>query len=220
MSQHFINLIKQGATSEIADAVKADPQVARSRDAQGVSALMWSIYTQQTVIRDFLLSGLDNLDIFEAAAAGDCSTLQAHLAGDATLARAVSADGWPPLHLASAFAGPEAVALLLAHGAHVHQLSRNPLRNQALHACIALSQSIEIARLLIESGADVNYVQSAGFTPLHQAAANGNEALVHLLLDHGAHCDCLCDKGKSPADYARERGHAGLAELLATTASA
>ena len=215
MSQHFINLIKQGATKEIASAVETDPEMARSRDAQGVSALLWSIYTQQTVIRDFLLSGLSDLDVFEAAAAGDCARLQALLVGDATLARAVSPDGWPPLHLASAFANAEAVKLLLEHGAHVHQLSRNAMRNQALHACIALNQSLETVRLLIESGADVNYSQAAGYTPLHQAAANGNEAIVRLLLDHGARCDCRCDQGKTPADYARERGHAAIAEMLA-----
>jgi uncharacterized protein len=218
MSQHFINLIKQGATTEIASAVEADPQVARTRDAQGVSALMWSIYTQQTVVRDFLLSGLTDLDVFEAAAAGDCASLEARLASDATLARAVSADGWPPLHLAAAFATPEAVSLLLEHGAHVHQLSRNPMRNQALHACVSLGQSAAIARLLIDSGADVNYVQTAGFTPLHSAAANGNRELIRLLVEAGARCDCRCDRGKTPGDYARERGHSEAVELLSAKA--
>lgn len=218
MSQHFINLIKQGNVQEIAAAVEADPEVAHARDAQGVSALLWSIYTGQTVIRDFLLSGLGDLDVFEAAAAGNCEQLSSLLAKDATLARSVSADGWPPLHLASAFASPQAVAVLLEHGAHVHQLSRNALRNQALHACISLGQSVETARLLIEAGADVNYSQAGGFAPLHQAAANGNAAIVRLLLEHGASTDCKCDQGKIPADYARDRGHQVIAELLANPA--
>ena len=85
-----------------------DAAVASSRDAQGVSALMWAVYTGQTTIRDFLVSGLDNLDIFEAAAVGDCERIQALLREDATLARSVSADGWPPLHLAAAFGSPAA----------------------------------------------------------------------------------------------------------------
>ena len=89
------------------------------------------------------------------------------------LVHANSADGWAPLHLAAAFGGPPATALLLAHGAHVHRFSHNPMRNQALHACIALSRDPETVRILIEQGADVNMAQAGGYTPLHQAAAAG-----------------------------------------------
>jgi ankyrin repeat protein len=215
MSQHFLNLIRQGKTTEIAEAVQASPDVAKARDAQGISALMLAIYSGQTTIRDFLLSGLDELDIFEAAAAGDCESMRKHLVRDALQARAVSPDGWPPLHLAAAFATPDAVTMLLEHGAHVHQYSRNPLRNQALHACVAISRSPEIARLLIESGADVNATQAGGFTALHSAASNGSTDLVALLLEHGALADCACHQGKTPADYARERGHEAIAADLA-----
>jgi ankyrin repeat protein len=65
----------------------------------------------------------------------------------------------------------------------------------------------------------VNATQHGGYTPLLQAAAAGNKDIVHLLLEHGARLDCLCDRGKSAADYARERGHTELVELLASYAS-
>lgn len=214
MSQHFLNLIRQGNTTEIAAAVEADASVARSRDAQGVSALMWSIYTGQTVIRDFLLSGLDDLDVFEAAAAGNCERLHACLKEDALRARAASPDGWTPLHLAAAFGGLAPVVMLLEHGAHVHQYSHNAQKNQPLHACIALNNSAEVAELLIDAGADVNATQVGGFTPLHSAAAAGKRGLIVLLIEHGAKVDCLCAQGKSPADYARERGHTDIEALL------
>src|ERR1700761_6242864 len=159
MSQHFFELIRQGKTAEIAEAVEAQPSVARSRDTQGISALMLAVYTQQPTIRDFLLTRLTDLDIFEAAAVGDCTRLQKLIAEDAMSVRAVSPDGWTPLHLAAAFAGPEPVTLLLEHGAHVHQCSHNPMRNQPLHACIALNDSPEVARLLLDCGANVNASQ-------------------------------------------------------------
>src|SRR6187402_1186806 len=130
MSQHFLQLIRQGKTAEIADAVQASPTVARTRDAQGISALMLAIYTGQGEIRDFLLTHLDALDIFEAAACSDCARISRHVAADALLARAISADGWTPLHLAAAFGNTQSVELLLEHGAHVHQYSHNALRNQ------------------------------------------------------------------------------------------
>jgi len=215
MSQNFLNLIRSGDTTKIAADVEANPALASCRDAQGVSALMWSVYTGQPVIRDFLRQHVADLDISEAACVGDCACLQRLITSDAMLARAVSGDGWTPLHLSSAFASPEAVTLLLEHGAHVHQVSHNPLRNQALHACIALGNSAEVARLLIEAGADVNATAAGGYAPLHLAASNGNREVITLLLEHGANRDACCDQGKSPADYARERGHSEALALLA-----
>jgi hypothetical protein len=219
MSQHFFDLIRQGKSAEIAEAVTAQPSVASSRDAQGISALMLSIYTQQPVIRDFLLTHLKDLDIFEAAAVGNCRRLHQLIAEDATSVRAVSADGWTPLHLAAAFANADAVTLLLEHGAHVHQFSHNPMRNQPLHACIALNHSLDVVRALLEGGADVNATQHGGYTPLVQAASAGRKDLVQLLLESGARLDCVCDRGKTAADYARERGHTELAEFLASHAT-
>jgi ankyrin repeat protein len=210
-------MIRRGETAEIAAAIEESPELARCRDAQGVSALMWSIYTRQPLIRDFLSARAGEFDIHEAAAMGDCNRLHALITVDALLARAVSADGWPPLHLSAAFATPQAVEFLLEHGAHVHQVSHNAMRNQALHACVALGNSLESLRLLLEAGADVNATQAGSYTPLHQAAANGNAAAIALLLGHGADRTACCDQSKTPADYARERGHNDLAALLQAT---
>ena len=198
----------------MAAAAEEDPSLVSCKDAQGVSALLWSVYCRQALIRDYLIAHLSELDVFESAAVGDLRRLEALLRQDAVWAYQVSADGWAPLHLAAAFGGAEAVALLLEHGAHVHQFSRNPMRNQPLHACISLSQDLRTVRLLIEQGADVNAAQAAGFTPLHQAAAAGRQDIADLLLEAGADPGKLCDQGKTPAEYARERGHHNLAELL------
>jgi len=219
MSQHFFDLIRQGKTAEIAEAVEAQPALAQSRDAQGISAIMLAVYTQQPLIRDFLIAHVKELDIFEAAAVGNCTRLQQLIAADAMCARAHSPDGWTPLHLAAAFSDTKPVVLLLEHGAHVHQCSHNPLRNQPLHACIALNNSLDVVRALLEAGADVNATQHGGYTPLLQAAAAGKKDLVLLLLEYGARHDCVCDRGKSAADYAHERGHTELVELLKSYAS-
>jgi uncharacterized protein len=214
VSQRFLNLIRNGQTAEVAAAAEEDPSLIGCRDAQGVSAFLWSIYSAQPVIRDFLLAHLDALDIFEACALGDCGRIESLLRQDAMLVHESSPDGWGPLHLAAAFGGPEATALVLAHGAHVHRFSRNPLHNQALHACMALSQNCETVRLLIEQGADVNMAQAGGYTPLHQAAANGRADLVEILLEAGANPGLLCHQGKSPMDYARERKHDAVVQVL------
>ena len=211
-------MVKRGDTQEIADWVKDDPQIAESRDAQGVSALLWAVYSGQTAVREFLRSGLE-LDLPEAAAVGDIVRLRELLGTEDPMvvkerANSRSADGWPLLHLAAAFADRETVLLLLDAGAGVGQLSQTPMRNQALHAVLALSKDAETTRLLIERGADVNAVQTAGYRPLHQAAVAGREDLVRLLLDAGADKTARCDRGKTPAEYARERGHMAVAALL------
>ena len=214
MSQRFFQLIRTGQTAEVAAAAEEDPSLITSRDAQGVSAFLWSIYHRQLLIRDFLLTHLETLDIFEACALGDYRRIEPLLRREPMLVHDSSADGWAPLHLAAAFGGPEATALLLTHGAHIHRFSRNPMHNQPLHACIALSQDIETVRLLIAQGADVNMEQAGGYTPLHQAAAAGLRELTQILLEAGANPSSLCHQAKTPADYARERHHEAVLELL------
>jgi uncharacterized protein len=218
VSQRFLNLIRNGQTAEVAAAAEEDASLVACRDAQGVSAFLWSIYSRQPLIRDFLLTRLPNLDIFEASALGDCARLEALLRQDAMLVHQCSADGWAPLHLAAAFGGSKATALLLAHGAHVHRFSRNPMHNQPLHACIALSQDCDTVCLLIDQGADVNMEQAGGYTPLHQAAAAGLEELTRILLEAGANPAKLCHQGKTPADYARDRQHEAVLHQLLSRA--
>jgi ankyrin repeat protein len=218
MSQNFLNIVRSGTPDEIRAAVEANPEIAQTRDAQGVSALMWAIYSGRRDVRDYLLSGLrtevGGLDVFEASACADCDCLRTLLGEDALRARAVSGDGWTPLHLAAAFGDAAAVCLLLEHGAHVHQISHNPMRNQPLHACLSLGRDRETVRILIECGANVHQAQSGGFTPLHQAVVSGDAELVAMLLEAGADKSARSDDGKTPADYARERGHLDIAEML------
>jgi ankyrin repeat protein len=213
VSHPFIALVRRGATTEIAEQVEHDPSIAQSRDAQGVSALLWAVYSGQTVVRDFLLSGLETLDIHEAAAVGDVPKLKSLLAAEPALARSVSSDGWPPLHLAAAFGTPDAVRVLLDHGADVHQVSP-AMRNLAMHAAVTISNHPETIRLLLAHGADVNAVQMGGFTPLHGAASAGKSEIAEVLLAGGADAAMKCDRGKTAADYAEEKGHKHLAERL------
>ena len=214
MSRHIFDMIRRGQTAELTADIETDPSSAAARDAQGVSALMWSIYTGQTAIRDLLLTHVTDLDIFEATAIGDAECRMALAQADPTTINSYSGDGWTPLHLAAAFANPETVKALMERGANIHAWSQNPLKNQPLHACIALGQSVESVRLLLDAGAEVNSVQVAGYTPLHQAAAGGKKEVVLLLLERGANPKATSDEGKTPADYARERGHSEIEILL------
>jgi len=218
MSTPFLKLIQTGSTAEVADAVQDDPALAAWRDPQGVSALLWSVYFSQPLIRDFLLARLAGdgipLDIFESAATGDLLHLHALLDADLELAHSFAGDGWTPLHLAAGFGKPAAVSALLAAGARVDAVSRNPQQNQPLHAALALGQNPETIRLLLAHGADLNATQAGGFTPIFSAAIANRRDLAELLFSHGANPRQTSDSGKTAADFARERGHAELAAWL------
>jgi uncharacterized protein len=218
MSAPILKLIQTGATAEVADAVQDDPGLAAWRDPQGVSALLWSIYFGQALVRDFFVARLAAdgipLDLFETAALGDEAGLTALLKREPELTHSFSGDGWTALHLAAAFGTPAAVSALLAAAAPVDAVSRNPQQNQPLHAALALGKNAEIVQLLLANGAPANATQAGGFTPIFSAATANRRDLAELLLAHGADPHLKSDQGKSAADFARERGHAELAAWL------
>lgn len=92
-------------------------------------------------------------------------------------------------------------------------MADNPTQVQPLHSAVA-GKGYEVARLLVERGADVNARQQDGFTPLMGAAQNGDDAEVECLLSQGADPLAINEEGKTAASYASEAGHGDLAERL------
>ena len=208
--------IKEGDLDAVRRLVAADPALARARNEQGISAILFARYQFRMNVVDILLGARPELDIFEAAALGHTGRVAALLPADHARARAYAPDGFTALHLAAFFGHAEAARVLLDHGADLSALSRNHLANMPLHAGAA-GRSHEVCALLVTRGADVNARQHGGYTPLHEAAQNGNRPLVDLLLAHGADPLARTDDGKTPADMATESGHEELAELLQFT---
>lgn len=54
---------------------------------------------------------------------------------------------------------------------------------------------VELAKLLIEKGADVN---KPGWTPLHYAASKGNVEMIRLLIEENAYIDAASPNGTTP----------------------
>ena len=72
----------------------------------------------------------------------------------------------------------------------------------------------EIARLLIEHGADVNAPGKSGSTPLGDAALKGRLELARLLLSRGARVDAVNRFGSMPLHDAALSGNSAVVELL------
>ena len=178
-----------------------------------ISELLMAVYQgKRDVVAELLASGIQ-LNIFEAAATGQTDQLRALIQKDPSLVNTHSPDGFTPLGLAAFFGHSQAVDALLAAGAQVSTASRESMKMTPLASAMAAERN-DIARTLIEHGADVNAKAENDLTPLHTAAARGNLESAQLLLDYGADINANTKDGKTPMAYAQERNHPEMVEFL------
>ena len=76
----------------------------------------------------------------------------------------------------------------------------------------AYNGHVEIVKLLIDHGADVNLKGEAWYGPLHAAAMGGHVEVVKLLLDNGA--DVNIFHQDKPLHFAAKNGHIEVAQIL------
>jgi ankyrin repeat protein len=129
-------------------------------------------------------------------------------------------------HLVKAAAEGDAVEVtrLLAAGADPNALVRGRNASGEVVQFTALCQAaalgrleaVEVARLLLEGGADPSLASSIGVTPLIQAAGNGQLEVLRLLLERGAAVDATEPATGSTAFHAAcINGQVECAESLA-----
>ena len=75
----------------------------------------------------------------------------------------------------------------------------------------ALRGDVDMCRLLIQKGADVN---KPGWAPLHYAATKGELAVIQLLLDEDAYIDAESPNGSTPLMMAARYGTEDAVKLL------
>jgi ankyrin repeat protein len=85
--------------------------------------------------------------------------------------------------------------------------------NTGLHWAAHLGLA-EMARLLIDNGADPNARNDDNNTPLHWAAGDGHKELVVMLLAHGANVNAVGKGGWTPLRWAEAQSQDDIARIL------
>ena len=64
---------------------------------------------------------------------------------------------------------------------------------------------VDVLKLLVEKGADVNAINDVGMTAMHYAVQRGSDRIIEYLAGKGARFDVKNKQGRTPADLARGR---------------
>jgi ankyrin repeat protein len=216
------------------------------RLGDAATALHWAVYWDNAEVVSLLVQAGANVNavtdlgitpLYLAASNGNAAVVQQLLdkRADPNLA---STAGVSPLMRAAQVGSGGAVRLLLAHGAKVNE--REPSRSQTALMWAVAQRHPDVARVLIENGADVTArtrvrrlvvnrggpngtiadepfvgdVDKGGSTPLLFAARSGDLESAKLLVAAGATVDDRAPDGYSPMQLASHSGHGELALWL------
>jgi uncharacterized protein len=210
--------IRAGNTTAVKSLLDADSSLASAKSDSGVSAVLMSIYTGRSEIRDLLLARGAVLEIHDAAAVGSLARIKELVEKNPTSAKSVSPDGFPVVALAAVFGHLDAVRYLAEHGADLDAPASNGSGYNALTGAVA-SGHTEIVKWLLENGANPNYRYGSGYSPLLTSAANGHLEILKLLLSHGADLHATTNDAKSAIALATERNHPPVVDFLRTFSS-
>ncbi len=189
-AQEIFDVVKANDLAKVKAMVEKDASLVHSTDVAGNTPLHRAAIIGSTAMVEYLLSkGADinakntqlNSPLLEAIIAEKDDATKLLIIEGANFKRPDR--GLSPLFQAARRNQREVVELLLAKGADIEN-------GLVLNFIVTKPELYDMAKLLIEKGADVNRKNPNGDTPLQSATIHGKSLrIIDLLLDNGADID-------------------------------
>ena len=218
-NQLLIAAVKDQDTAAARELITQNVDV-NSPQADGATALHWAVHRDDLETVNMLIEAGANVSVTNdfgvmplslACTNGNASIVETLLkAGADSGATLLTGE---TLLMTAAYAGDlETVDVLLRHGADAN--AKEPVREQTALMWAIGEQHTEVARRLVEHGADIHATTTLGFTPLLFAAREGNLEAAKIFLDAGADVNTKAKDDMSALHVATQRGHVNVAVLL------
>ncbi|KAJ3112426.1 hypothetical protein HDU96_004569 [Phlyctochytrium bullatum] len=198
------------SSSTPSQTVLNEEKMEKLEEAANMAGLMRSIDLMDDLRHTFPDAFADDLNstvlkgfLFGSAASGFCEALNLIPAGHPILEE-TNADQETLLGLACESRHLPAVEFLLAQGALVNPAPTNPPTKPPIFHALQ-DDNLQILRLLLERGSDVDSLTYLDNTPLLEAALDGQLEVIKMLLDFGADIEARNEED-SPLSMAAQCG--------------
>ncbi|TPX41079.1 hypothetical protein SeMB42_g05741 [Synchytrium endobioticum] len=204
---------QRGATHRIAQLFEQGLATATDRDKENCTPLHWAAINNQLITAKYLVDQGAQVN----ATGGDLNATPLHWAARTGHVQMVTflwkkgadpskfdSQGYNALHLAAHEAHPMMMVFLISIGIHVD--SPDLQGRTALIWVSYQGKSLDCLQVLIKYKASLDKTDATGFTALHWAVVAHKIPFANKLLLAGATPDMPDPNGRTPADWAGERG--------------
>ncbi|WP_341811169.1 ankyrin repeat domain-containing protein [Wolbachia endosymbiont (group A) of Oxytorus armatus] len=189
LDEGLLTAVQDGNLNEAEGLVSRNANV-NTRDKYSWTPLHWAAYKGHLEVAEFLVKK-----------GADVNAASENLYGSR------------PIHIAIENNNKNIIEFLLSKEVGVNDTDKQgytPLHYAAWRG------RLEVARFLIEKGADINAADTstAGKKPIHVAAENNSESVIEFLLEKGVSVDEADKNGWTPLHYAARFGQPEVAKFL------
>ena len=153
---------------------------------------------------------LAQTDVFDCARTGTAEEMDVFYTTNPKIVDSLNNRGSSPLTLAAYYNNLEVANYLINK---VDNINGNSKDGTPLMAAVVKGH-VEIAKALIDAGADPNLTDANGATALHYAVMFNNQELATILMDADASAFMKNNVGQSPLDFAKMHNDKTLNTIL------